>query len=73
MAAASLRRAVELARSQGSLSLELRATTSLVALCSDCGDVVAYRRGLERLVERFGADLHEGDVQRARATLAAAG
>ncbi|PTL84901.1 protein kinase [Vitiosangium sp. GDMCC 1.1324] len=63
-------RAITLAREQGAVLFELRATVSLCHLLRDMGRPEAARRILERACARFAADGEWTDLQEARALLA---
>jgi predicted ATPase/DNA-binding winged helix-turn-helix (wHTH) protein len=70
-AEAKLRRALDLARAQGSLSWELRSATSLARLWHSRGRAAAARDLLARSCDRFTEGFDTGDLAAARRLLAA--
>jgi adenylate cyclase len=62
-------RALEVARQQGALSLELRAATSLARLGMRRGRPSDARRQLEEVVARFTEGFDTSDLKAARALL----
>ena len=68
-AEACFRRALDVARSQGAKSLELRTALSLARLLRDCGDLVEGRRLLAATFGWFTEGWDTPDLQDARAFL----
>ena len=72
-ARSDLRSALELARAQGALSLELRAAVQMASLMGRRGQGVEARRFLEEVCDRFSEGLQAPDMQDARALAASLG
>jgi predicted ATPase len=68
-AAASFRRAIEVASRQGAKSLELRAATSLARLWADQGDDAQARDVLQPIYDWFTEGFETADLNDARALL----